>query len=62
MNETVYSFLSKKRMLSYCDQNEYLKNLELYRKIIKDILHIEICIRNLIDKQLSKKDAEWIKK
>lgn len=62
MNEALYNFLSKKRMTSYCDQKEYLKNLELYKKIIKDILHIEICIRNLIDKQLSKKDPEWIKK
>lgn len=53
-------FLSADRLSRYENIEQHHENLALIGRIAPKILLIEICLRNIIDTNLSKDNAEWL--
>jgi len=58
--KTLQDLLSKQRLDSYVSIDEHFDNLALVAKLTPKLATLEIILRNLLDRELSRIDTEWI--
>ncbi|WP_205595918.1 hypothetical protein [Helicobacter felis] len=58
---TIQDVLSAERLKSYTNMEEHFRNLQLIAKITPHLATIEICLRNILDIEMKKKNQDWIR-
>ncbi|GMB92201.1 hypothetical protein [Helicobacter ailurogastricus] len=60
MKRAVQNLLSAERLKSYTSTEEHFRNLQLIAQITPHLATIEICLRNILDIEMKKKNPDWI--